>query len=243
MVVVGTFCVDRYEASMIDAVSLEPLSPYYPPQPKLLREIYRAWTFERPYTGDGEARAMPLPEPSIWQRSHDFSPKAVSRSGAVPQAYLSFYLAQQACGRAGKRLCKHEEWMTACRGERGTKFPYGDAFDRKLCNVYGYTHPAYVLHGNSSAGHRDPRLNLLVADGERPLLRRTGSTPTCASRWGDDAVFDMVGNVDEWVDDEHGRVAGGFYARSTTSGCEAQIASHAPVYYDYSTGVRCCNDF
>jgi formylglycine-generating enzyme required for sulfatase activity len=53
-------------------------------------------------------------------------------------------------------------------------------------------------------------------------------------------IFDMVGNVDEWVDDETGRFAGGFYARATNSGCESQVASHSPLYYDYSIGVRCC---
>jgi formylglycine-generating enzyme len=240
MVFVRTFCIDRYEASMVDAATSEALSPYYPPHPALLSEVYRSWTLERPYIGSAEARAMPLPEPPSWQQRSPFQPKALSRAEVVPQAYVSLPIARRACERAGKRLCTPEEWVTACRGERGTKFPYGEVFDRKACNVYGHIHPALVLHGNSSLGHRDPRLNLVAIDGRQPLLRRTGTTPTCASRWGDDAVYDMVGNLDEWLDDEGGRFAGGFYARSTTSGCEAQIASHAPAYYDYSTGVRCC---
>ncbi|HEY8945757.1 MAG TPA: hypothetical protein VIM73_15915, partial [Polyangiaceae bacterium] len=99
------------------------------------------------------------------------------------------------------------------------------------------SHPAGVLHRDASREHRDPRLNL-VADAEGPLLRKTGETPTCRSEWGSDAVFDMVGNVDEWVAD--GSFVGGFYARATREGCDARISSHAREYFDYSLGARCC---
>ena len=72
------------------------------------------------------------------------------------------------------------------------------------------------------------------------LLRATGATPRCRSRWGDDFIYDMVGNLDEWVDDEHGAFAGGFYARSTRAGCDALITAHPRKYLDYSLGTRCC---
>ena len=65
---------------------------------------------------------------------------------------------------------------------------------------------------------------------------------TCASKWGDDAVFDMVGNLDEWTDDPRGTFVGGFYARATRAGCDARVSSHGASYFDYSTGVRCCGD-
>jgi hypothetical protein len=73
-----------------------------------------------------------------------------------------------------------------------------------------------------------------------PLLRQTGATHSCRSEWGQDAVFDMVGNLDEWIDDETGAFVGGFYARATREGCDARITSHPPEYFDYSLGVRCC---
>lgn len=240
MVEVRGFCIDRWEASMVDKATREPLSPYYPPQPRMLREVFRAWELERHLMGDESARAMPLPAVSDWQRTHSFEAMAVSRPGKVPQAFVSYPLAERACQNAGKRLCTHEEWQLACRGRRGTKFPYGAEFDRSKCNVWGHVHPAYVLHQNSSVGHRDPRLNLLAEGGTRALLRRTGATPTCASTWDGGASYDMVGNVDEWVADEHGKFVGGFYARSTSKGCESQVTNHAHGYYDYSTGVRCC---
>jgi formylglycine-generating enzyme required for sulfatase activity len=55
-------------------------------------------------------------------------------------------------------------------------------------------------------------------------------------------AHDMVGNLDEWVDDEEGTFRGGFYARASTKGCEAQVTSHSPDYFDYSTGARCCQN-
>ena len=35
--IAGRFCIDRFEASMIDDEGERPLSPYYPPQRSLLR--------------------------------------------------------------------------------------------------------------------------------------------------------------------------------------------------------------
>jgi hypothetical protein len=53
-------------------------------------------------------------------------------------------------------------------------------------------------------------------------------------------VFDMVGNLDEWVEDPEGTFAGGFYSRGTHEGCDAVISSHDFAYFDYSLGTRCC---
>jgi formylglycine-generating enzyme len=236
---VGRYCVDRWEVSTVDKTTGEALSPYYPPTPALVSEVWRGWLIERSQLGDAAARAMPLPALSELQRSRRFEPKAVSRAGAIPQMYLSQVLARRACENAGKRLCSQDEWTFACKGKAGLKFPYGGAYRQGVCNVYRLIHPAAVLHGSASLGHRDPRLNL-VYEGESPLLRTTGETPACASRWDDDRIFDMVGNADEWVED--GMFLGGFYARSTTNGCEAKVTNHAAAYYDYSTGTRCCRD-
>jgi len=241
MVRVRGFCVDRWEASMVDRKTSEPLSPYYPPEPRLLAEVWQAWEFDRSSFGAEGARAMPLPEISEWERTHAFEPRAVSRPDVVPQAYVSYVLAKEACENAGKRLCTRDEWMTACRGEHGTKFPYGEDFERAKCNIWGDVHPGIALHQSAIFGHRDPRLNL-VTEGDHPLLRKTGETPTCVSRFGSDGAYDMVGNVDEWVDDDHPAFVGGFYARATTNGCEARVSNHAPGYYDYSLGARCCKD-
>jgi hypothetical protein len=239
MVKVGSYCIDRWEISTVDKTTGVALSPYYPPTPGLVSEVWRGWLVERLELGDEAARAMPLPPLGALQRTGRFEPRAVSRSGVIPQSYLSQVLARKACENAGKRLCTQDEWVGACRGQAAGKFPYGATYKQGVCNVHRPIHPAAILHGSASLGHRDPRLNL-VYDGESPLLRTTGATTACASSWDGDRIFDMVGNLDEWVED--GMFLGGFYARSTTNGCEAKVTNHAPIYYDYSTGARCCRN-
>ena len=93
--------------------------------------------------------------------------------------------------------------------------------------------------GTGGPGHLDPRLNHFEHKGAS-LLHTTGANPECASHWGDDAVYDMVGNLDEWVDDEEGVFLGGFYARNTREGCLSRVSAHPRGYCDYSLGIRCC---
>lgn len=238
----ASFCVDRYELNAVDRKTRKKLSPYYPPEQRWLKFVHDSWESLRHRVGPEVARQMPLPELSSLQRSLEYEPVAVSERGNVPQAYLSYHSAKRLCERAGKRLCSDDEWELACRGQKGTRFPYGDKFRRAPCNVGRTFHPAAILHGLSSSGHLDPRLNLLMIAGDAPVVRVGGASQGCASRWGSDAIYDMVGNLDEWVDDEQGAFRGGFYARRVTVGCEAQIRSHSASYFDYSTGGRCCRD-
>jgi sulfatase modifying factor 1 len=243
MVLVRGFCIDRWESSFVDATSGQALSPYYAPVRSDMEAAYEYWLVERRNVGDEGAQRVPLPEPPAWQREHAFAPRAVSRPGAIPQGYLSYYTAKKACTNAGKRLCAEHEWVTACEGERALKFPYGERYRTLACNVFRPFHPGFALHQNSSTGHRDPRLNLVVEGDNEPLLRATGETSSCRSAWSGDGIYDMVGNLDEWVEGESRPVfVGGFYSRSTTKGCEARVDSHAPAYYDYSLGTRCCLD-
>lgn len=239
---VGDTCIDRWEIVTVDDDTGERLSPYYPPAPSLVRFVHGYWSVEAGRMGDELARRLPIPPVPKVQRKGSFVPRAVSRPDAVPQGYLSFYTAQRACQNAGKRLCTEEEWVRACKGPGARRFPYGERYVTGACNVHRNQHPAFVLHGNSSIGHLDPRLNLLVEHEEGPLLRLTGESPRCSTTWNDRAVYDMVGNLDEWIDDEAGVFVGGFYARGTQQGCEARVASHAPAYFDYSLGTRCCRD-
>jgi hypothetical protein len=239
---VQDYCIDRWEISVVDKSSRRELSPYYPPLASLARRIFEVWSVERHVLGDAAARGIPLPAVPEWQKSERFTLMAVSRPGVVPQGYLSQILARRACEAAGKRLCTEPEWVAACKGAGRTRHPYGDQYVAGHCNVFRPFHPASLLHDSSSIGHTDPRLNLIMDSTGDPLLRPTGSTPSCVSRFGEAAIYDMVGNLDEWLADERGVFVGGFYARNTTQGCEAKVASHAPVYYDYSTGTRCCLD-
>jgi hypothetical protein len=237
--IAGRFCIDRFEAMIIDARTGDPLSPDFPATPNLLDIVLGEWSTSRERTGNVHARAFPLPWIAPGRLGDRPEPLAVSRLGVRPSGYLTGLVAESACAAAGKRLCSLDEFVTACRGEADTLFPYGDTYEDGVCNVFRDEHPAAILHNNASIGHLDPRLNRVKSKGQT-LLRRTGGTPACRSRWGSDAVYDMVGNIDEWVDEGAGAFAGGFYSRSTRSGCEALVTAHPKGYLDYSTGARCC---
>jgi formylglycine-generating enzyme required for sulfatase activity len=240
-----SYCVDRYEMSLVDESSELPLSPYYPPLPAFDqylkdRQAEGARLFV-PTEENAQPGVADFPQLPEWQQRGRYKPKAIARKGVTPNAYLMLAWARDACGRAGKRLCTLEEWRTACRGEQERQFPYGDTYKAGVCNVFREDHPGRVLFNKVTVGMLDPRMNRIAVKG-KPLLRKTGATPACASTWGADAIYDMVGNLDEWIDDPEGTFVGGFYSRTATNGCEKTVTAHSAIYYDYSTGGRCCAD-
>jgi sulfatase modifying factor 1 len=234
--VAGRFCIDRYEASLVDARLGRSLSPYFPARRSDAVAALEMFRDLRPVAA---VEAPELPIPPDFELHESFGARATARAGVTPNGYLSGIVASEACQAAGKRLCSIAEWTIACRGEKNRRFPYGDEYQDGVCNVGREAHPASVLHGDASIHHLDPRLNL-VKGSRGPLLRRTGDSPQCRSEWSGDAALDMVGNLDEWVDDPDGTFVGGFYARATRDGCDAKIEKHPLEYFDYSVGVRCC---
>ncbi|HMR07102.1 MAG TPA: hypothetical protein PKA88_15065, partial [Polyangiaceae bacterium] len=92
--------------------------------------------------------------------------RAVSRSGAVPQAYIAADEAQAACKRADKHLCTTEEWLWACEGRSPAKraYPYGAKQKRGVCNTARREHPVtriFGKHVTDSVSLNNPRLNQL----------------------------------------------------------------------------------
>jgi formylglycine-generating enzyme required for sulfatase activity len=195
-------------------------------------------------TGKGKDRTE-APHAAWDPVAKDEAVKAVARAGVVPQGYISQREAEAACKRAKKRLCTGEEWETACRGKSPTTFPYGDERKAGYCNDAGRA-PLASLYPDlgdavyaSPAAMNDPRIN--QAEG---TVAKTGSFAKCKNAWG---VFDMVGNLHEWVADVsngHGTFRGGYYQDTTKNGdgCKYRTVAHDPSYHDYSTGFRCCAD-
>ncbi|MCA9599238.1 MAG: SUMF1/EgtB/PvdO family nonheme iron enzyme [Myxococcales bacterium] len=237
--VAGRFCVDRFETSLTGIAAGRQLSPYYNPTPLLAERDHHLWEYQAPRMGSTAARETPLPELPAWQLAPGVKYRAESKRGRIPNAYLDLDNAREACANAGKRLCTHEEWLMACRGQAGTRHPYGEHYEPGRCNVARPLHPGGVLHGKTAGGYLDPRLSQVKLHG-KPLLERSGERVACKSVWGDDAVYDMVGNLDEWIDDPGGTFLGGFYARDTAYGCDMRVTVHSADYYDYSIGARCC---
>jgi sulfatase modifying factor 1 len=173
--------------------------------------------------------------------------RAVSRPGTYPQAHISGVQARAACEGSGKRLCKPDEWKQACMGPKKTVFPYGNHRQVGRCNDNGRS-PMQVFNPmlDGKPEHRwmwghagnmnDPRLNQLEG-----TLTRTGERAQCTNEYG---VFDMVGNLHEWVDDPEGTFQGGYYLDTHLNGdgCHYRTTAHPMSHYDYSTGFRCCAD-
>ena len=198
----GRFCIDRWEASLVETApdGEHPFSPYATP----------------------EGRAV----------------RAVSVEGVVPQGYISRDQASRACAASGKRLCLEDEWVTACRGDDRHAFPYGDTREKGACNDSGVS-PLRVFYRDSDAAYvagpmNDPRLNQLPN-----TVARTGAFAKCSNGLG---VFDMVGNLHEWVTSPRPTFRGGYYLDTHINGdgCAYRTTAHAAEYHDYSTGFRCC---
>jgi hypothetical protein len=191
--------------------------------------------------------------------------RAVNAAGAFPQGYISRVESDAACKDAGKRLCSMREWKRACEGKGFMTYPYGQRGVRGKCNT-GKVHLLTQMFGKPAGGFKyEEHFNSPDLNKTPDFLAESGRFAECQSDLG---VFDMVGNLHEWVKDTvdddfvqkmededierrkqpwrvgNGVFMGGFY--STTSehgpGCTFTTIAHEPTYHDYSTGFRCCKD-
>lgn len=171
--------------------------------------------------------------------------RAVSKPNVIPQGYISGEQAAMACRASGKRLCTASEWESACRGPSQTQFPYGEARRAGACNddiraVHPVVEVAATLKLGSEELWRDTMNSPLINQLPSSLLK-TAERVECTNAYG---VFDMVGNLHEWVDDPSGTFRGGYYMDTSLNGdgCSYQTTAHNFRYHDYSTGFRCCMD-
>ncbi|WP_437334175.1 SUMF1/EgtB/PvdO family nonheme iron enzyme [Sorangium sp. So ce394] len=171
--------------------------------------------------------------------------RAVSWPGVIPQGYISGLQAKRACAASGKRLCRSDEWVSACRGPDETLFPYGASRQHGVCNdderpVHPVAEIAALL-GIKSEEHWTSAMNNPLINQLSNALLPTGERAGCTNGYG---VFDMVGNLHEWVDDPSGTFRGGYFMDTTRNGegCKYATTAHSFGYHDYSTGFRCCMD-
>jgi len=171
--------------------------------------------------------------------------RAVSMPGAVPQAYISGKQAALVCSASGKRLCSADEWEHACRGPASTTFPYGSVRRFGVCNddiraVHPVAEVGALLEVQPGELWRSAMNHPLINQLPDSLLP-AGERAACTNGYG---VYDMVGNLHEWVDDPSGTFRGGYYMDTERNGdgCKYATTAHGFGYHDYSTGFRCCMD-
>jgi formylglycine-generating enzyme len=203
------YCVDRYEASLLEVLP------------------------------NGEERPF-----SSYDPLDGHTVRAVSEVDAFPRGYISAVQAGEACARSGKRLCKPAEWRNACMGPKHLTYGYSAANEPGRCNDHGRS-PMGVLYSGENLGRRERwdavHMNAPALNQVEGTLARAGSHSGCTNDYG---VYDMVGNLHEWVADPDGTFQGGYYldTKINGEGCSYKTTAHAASYHDYSTGFRCCAD-
>jgi formylglycine-generating enzyme required for sulfatase activity len=141
-------------------------------------------------------------------------------------------------------------------------YPYGNHWIAKKCNS-DRPHLLSIRFGTDARRWRYADFNDPTLDQEPGFLEKTGVFDQCG---GDFGVYDLVGNLHEWVSDTvddamiqqleaedvnrnhqpsnpgNGVFLGGFFSthQELGPGCKFTTVAHEPSYHDYSTGFRCC---
>jgi len=236
---------DEVDASVPADMDLASL-PRCPPQMALIRvpETGSRVCIDRYEAAVERVRPDGSSEPWPFDRVVDGQMvRAVVMPGQKPQAYISGTQAQAACKLAGKRLCTQPEWLAACQGPSRFTYPYGNTYKKGACNEGRPTNPVNDCFGPGGGVFTSKNMNDPCCVSLPNTVAAGGSFPDCKSS---DGVYDLHGNLHEWVDattpSGNGVFRGGFFvdAKLNGAGCLYRTVAHAKGYHDYSTGFRCC---
>jgi len=275
------FCVDKYEASLVEVLpdgSEQPYPHHLPVDGHVVRAVSVAHVFPQGYISEVQAQDAcaasnkHLCKPDEWKTAcmgpghttfpygdarrpgacHDTGKSAViavfgARAVAASTPFASAPPAAAAAKPTGKRAHVTKGRAAQSTRPRATKPGAKPSPPTKpLTNgkkpvarkpAKRSTRPASVDPG-VWARLNDPGLGRVEG-----ALAKTAEHPECVNAYG---VFDMVGNLHEWVATDaalvHGTFAGGYYLDTTINGdgCLYRTQAHAHDYHDYSTGFRCC---
>ena len=162
--------------------------------------------------------------------SVDAQGRAVSVAGVAP-AQVSWYDAKAACEKAGKRLCTEEEWVSACTGAPAIDNNKNGFFADD--DVEGRMYPYGVFYEKGSC-----------RDAEDEYKGEPGKTGASADCHTPDGIYDLAGNLMEWVGPDDGKAAlvGGDWRGGERSACNRRTTTFGPGVRNNTTGFRCCSD-
>lgn len=157
-----------------------------------------------------------------------------NKKGAIATVFNSWRDAKTSCESLGKRLCTDAEWTLACEGPERLSFPYGHQRDAEACPI---DKPSPRVNERRLFNPRTRAQEISRLDQREP----SGSRERCVSPYG---VYDLTGNVDEWVRNEAGKpyrssLKGGNWGEYRNA-CRPTTRGHDEGFRYYQTGFRCC---
>ena len=155
---------------------------------------------------------------------------ARSEPGVEPARGVTWYEADAACKKAGKRLCTEEEWLTACTGAIPVDENGDGIFSKDTLLGRQHVYGEHYRDGWCADGRKKAE--------DAGLL--TGNYPNCGTPEG---VYDLEGLMKEWVGTTPDKAAlkGGSYFSGASARCAYFKDDQAPDSSDSSIGFRCCS--
>lgn len=140
------------------------------------------------------------------------------------------------CEAQGKRVCTRSEWVAACKGKHGARYPWGNT--KPTPGAHECNTDKLWRHPNEKKIAERDEAEMRKLDQSEPV----GNRPMCVSASG---AHDMIGNVEEWVTcpgvGTHGWCLQSRHWAALVT-CDYSVTVHHPRWHYYETGGRCCKD-